>query len=321
MMLLDFRDAAFSAVHKIMAADENVIILYNDFGAQGLDRIKTDYPHRVINIGIAEQNLISVAAGLALAGKKIVIYSIAAHVTTRCYEQVKLDVCAMGLPVIILGMGSGLSYGVDGPTHQATADIAIMRALPGMTIYNPSDAISAQAIVQLAYESGIPTYIRLDKDQHDAVYSKSQNFSDGLHLFDSGGSITLVTTGMMVHRAIAAKKELAGEKIVINVVDLYRIKPCNEQILKNIIANSQHIVTLEEHSSIGGIGTIVAEILVTMDRKVTFSRLSLRDEMCFGSESRNWAHERYGLSLDALLQALKNVFFTVTNPSDETTLR
>lgn len=307
-MLHDFRDAVFKAVHKIMTDDENVIILYNDFGAQGLDRIKAEYPHRTINVGIAEQNMISVAAGLALAGKKIVIYSIAAHVTTRCYEQIKLDICGMGLPVIILGMGSGLSYGVDGPTHQAIADIAIMRALPGMTIYNPADAISAQAIVQLAYESGVPTYIRLDKDQHDAVYdSKSDNFSDGLHVFASGGSMTIVTTGMMVHRAIAAKNELDRENIRVNVVDLYRIKPCNEQILKNIISNTRHIVTLEEHSSIGGIGTIVAEILVTMDRKVGFSKLSLRDEMRFGSESRTWAHERYGLSLKALVQTLKGM--------------
>lgn len=307
-MLLDFRDAAFSAVQKIMAADANVLILYNDFGAQGLDRIKANYPHRAINVGIAEQNMISVAAGLALAGKKIVIYSIAAHVTTRCYEQVKLDICGMKLPVIILGMGSGLSYGVDGPTHQATADMAIMRTLPGITIYNPADAVCAQALIQLAYENRTPTYIRLDKDQHEAIYNgATQDFSEGLNLFDSNGSITIIATGMLLHRAIAAAKELANEKIMVNVVDFYRIKPYNGQILEKILKNSRQIVTLEEHSSIGGIGSIISEILATSDSKAPYLKLSLTDEMCFGSESRSWAHERYGMTLEQIIKSIKQM--------------
>ncbi|MHB8164935.1 MAG: transketolase family protein [Methanoregula sp.] len=307
-MVHDFRDAVFEAVHKIMKIDDQVMILYNDFGAQGLDKIKDEFPQRVINVGIAEQNMISVAAGLALAGKKIFIYSIAAHVTTRCYEQVKLDICGMSLPVFILGMGSGLSYGVDGPTHQATADIGIMRALPGMAIYNPADAITAQAIVQLAWENNIPAYIRLDKDQHDALYnSKSEDFSEGLHHFDAKGSITLVTTGMLVHRAIAVKKRLEQAGVMINIVDLYRIKPCNEEVLKKIFSKSSHVVTLEEHSSIGGISTLVAEILASMESKIQFSKITLWDEICFGSESRTWAHNRCGLSENSLMQTLKDI--------------
>lgn len=306
MEFLDFRDAAFNAVHSIMTLDESVIILYNDFGAHGLDKIKVDYPNRAINVGIAEQNMISVAAGLAMAGKKIVTYSIAAHVTTRCYEQIKLDVCAMGLPIMILGMGSGLSYSVDGPTHQATADIAIMSALPGITIYNPADAICAQAVIQIAYKNGTPTYIRLDKIQHEAIYSNGvHNFDNGLELFDLKGSIVVITTGLMVHRAILAAKLLEREKIKINVVDLYRIKPYNEQIIYAILKNSQKVVTLEEHSSIGGIGTIISEILAVSDVKIPLLKFSLRDEFCFGSESRSFAHEKCGLSLDSFIQAIK----------------
>lgn len=306
-MMLDFRDAAFNTINKIMEKDEKVIILYNDFGAQGLDKIKSEYPNRAINIGIAEQNMISVAAGLALAGKKVIVYSIAAHVTTRCYEQLKLDVCAMNLPIIIIGMGSGLSYGVDGPTHQSTTDLSLMRALPGINIYNPADAISAEVLIQLAYKNGSPTYIRLDKEQHNPIYNNIHDFSDGLYLFDSEGPVTIITTGILVHRALEVSEKLEEEGIKINVVDLFRIKPINNELLEYIIKNSQKILVLEEHSCIGGIGSIVSEIIAASNYKIPLFRISLKDEICFGSESRSWAHEQCGLSLKSLIHTLKNL--------------
>jgi len=307
-MLLDFRDAVFDAVHKTMSQDKDALILYNDMGAMGIDKIRANFPNRVINVGIAEQNMMSVAAGLALAGKCVFTYGIAAHITARCYEQIKLDICSMHLPVIILGIGSGLSYGVDGPTHQANEDIAIMRALPGMTIYNPADAITATAVVNLAYHSHGPAYIRMDKEQHEAIYNRdTQDFTEGLATVAFGGDVTIIATGILVHRAIAVSEELAKDGVSVRVVDLYRIKPCNTQLLRNVILGSKRIVTLEEHSSVGGIGSLIADLISESGVKVPFTKLSLSDETYLGSASRAWAHERCGLTVDGIVSVLKGM--------------
>ena len=136
-MVHDFRDAAFESVFKIVAGDPSVMVLTNDMGAMGLSRIQESFPQQVLNVGISEQNMMSVAAGLALSGHRVFAYGIASHITSRCYEQLKLDVCALQIPVVLLGIGSGLSYGVDGPTHHSTHDCALLQTLHGMTIYIP----------------------------------------------------------------------------------------------------------------------------------------------------------------------------------------
>lgn len=307
-MLLDFRDAVFDAVYEIVLQDKDILVLHNDMGAMGLDKIRADFPNRVINVGIAEQNMMGVAAGLALAGKIVFTYGIIAHVTNRCYEQIKLDICSMNLPVIILGIGSGLSYGVDGPTHQANEDIAIMRALPGMTIYNPADAIATTAAVHMAYRSRSPAYIRMDKEQHKAIYTPdTQDFTAGLATVAFGEQITIIATGILVHRAIAVSKELAREGISVRVVDVYRIKPSNDDLLRKVILDSEVVVTLEEHSSIGGIGSLVADLIAESRVKVTFRKLSLSDELYLGSASRAWAHERCGLTVDGTVNTLRDM--------------
>ena len=310
-MLLDFRDAVFGAVYEIVSQDRDVLVLYCDMGAMGLDKIRADFPNRAINVGIAEQNMMSVAAGLALAGKCVFTYGIAAHVTARCYEQIKLDICSMNLPVIILGIGSGLSYGVDGPTHQANEDIAIMRALPGMTINNPADAVTAAAAVRMAYRSRGPAYIRMDKKQHEAIYDPdTQDFAAGLTTVASGDQITIIATGILVHRAIAVSKQLAREGISARVVDMYRIKPCNDQLLRKVILESRMVVTLEEHSSVGGIGSLVADLIAESGIKVAFIKLSLSDEFYLGSASRAWAHRRCGLTVDDIANTLRSMVCT-----------
>src|SRR6185295_8725360 len=130
MIARDPRDAVFAEIGRLAATDPRVVVLTNDMGALGLDELRAARPKQVINVGIAEQNMVSVAAGLAQTGRTVFTYGILAHVTARCYEQLRLDVCATGLPVIGIGVGSGLSYGVDGPTHHGIYDVALLRALP-----------------------------------------------------------------------------------------------------------------------------------------------------------------------------------------------
>jgi len=160
--VIDIRDAFFDELYEIASGDKNVMFLTADVGAWSLDRFKEDLPAQYINVGVAEQNLVSVAAGLALGGKKVFIYSIAAFIIQRCYEQIKIDLFQMRLPVTIIGSGPGLTYGSDGPTHHATNDIEIIRVLP-LTIITPSSPEEAKEAAVIGYQSKLPVYIRLGK--------------------------------------------------------------------------------------------------------------------------------------------------------------
>ncbi len=302
--MLDFRDAVFEAVYDLMARDPEVVILYSDMGAQGLDKISQDFPERTINAGISEQNMISLAAGLALAGKKVFAYGIIAFVTARCFEQIRVDICSMQLPVTILGIGSGLSYGIDGPTHHAIQDIALMRALPGISIYNPTDATATKACVKIAYENKTPGYIRLDKDQHQAIYSSDIDFSQGLSVLRSGKDVCLVSTGMLTHLALKIATDLEKQGINIGLIDLYQLKPVLSNLLLEEITQYSAVVTIEEHIFYGGIGSQVAELIQRQGLQTKMRNLCLKEDQYLGSTSRKWAHENNGLSESAIQATL-----------------
>lgn len=301
----DFRDAVFESVLQIVANNPRTIVLTNDMGAMGLNQIQAWYPQQVLNVGISEQNMMSVAAGMALSGYAVFVYGIASHITTRCYEQLKLDVCALNVPVILLGMGPGLSYGVDGPTHHATHDCALLQTLSGMTIYLPADGVAIRAMVEQAYQRGTPAYIRIDKDPYEPIYApNTHDFSLGLETIQQGESLCVVTNGIMLARVREAASELREEGIEVALVDLYRMNPCNESRLWEACRNAQAIVTVEEHGRTGGIGSLVGRLLSERGHAIPFCGLSLGDEMLFGSASRTWAYGQYGLEKESL----KNTF-------------
>ena len=301
---MDLRDAVFNVVFEIISKDKNTIVLTDDMGALVLDKIRADFPAQAVNTGISEQNLVSVAGGLALSGKKVFAYGIASHITRRCYEQIALDICSMNLPVVILAVGSGLSYGWDGLTHHSNYDIAYMRALPGIAIYNPSDPISAGCAVRQAYKSAGPAYIRLDRDQSEPIYDATKDFGKGMASITGGKDVTLVATGVMVHRALDVSKVLKSKGIRARVVDLYRIKPLNERALAAVLRGSKLVVTLEDHSSIGGIGDIAANVIADNQLKVTLRRFSLGDRFFLGSANREWVHEKEGLTSESVANSL-----------------
>ena len=175
--MVDIRDAFFDELYAIAVEDGNVMFLTADMGAFSLAKFKEDLPEQYINVGVAEQILVSVAAGLALGGKRVFIYAMAAFITQRCYEQIKIDLCQMRLPVTIIGSGPGLTYGSEGPTHHAVNDIAIMKVLPEMMIITPRDPEEAKEAARIAYDNQTPVYIRLAKGKLPAVYGKYRDFS------------------------------------------------------------------------------------------------------------------------------------------------
>jgi len=258
----DTRDATFEELYDIALGDPNVILLTVDTGALIFKEFKKNMPKQFFNVGVAEQNAMSVAAGLALIGKHVFVFGITTFVTFRCYEQIKIDICSMNLPVTILGMGTGYVYSSDGPTHHMIEDVSIMRALPGMTIWSPSDYAMTAQVVHLAHKTPGPSYIRIDKGPFPHIYDNSNHdFGDGLAILKPGKDLTIIATSIMVGQALELAHELKKHGIQAGVVDLYRLKPVNKKLLIDAIKLSKRIVTLEEHTVLGGLGSIVHEIL------------------------------------------------------------
>jgi transketolase len=306
-MITDFRDAVFNAVGEIMSKDKDVLALYNDMGAMGLDKIRNEFPGRVINAGIAEQNMASVAAGLAMTGKRVFMYGIMAHIFSRGFEQIRNDICCPNLPVTILGVGSGLSYGTDGPTHHGVQDIAVMRTLPNMAIYNPADSVSAHTLVKLADERRGPGYIRMDKEQLPALYGPEADFRAGFSVLHKGSDIALLATGVLVHRAMEAARQLADEGINVRVMDIFRLKPIDSNALYTAIEDVNAVLTVEENSPIGGLSSIIAELVALHDRPITFASIALGDEPMMSAASRKWAEEKNGLTRNGILTKLRQM--------------
>ncbi|MBI2321130.1 MAG: 1-deoxy-D-xylulose-5-phosphate synthase, partial [Chloroflexi bacterium] len=257
------RDAFFEALHPIVRADQNVIIISADNGAPMLDTFWQTLPDQCFSVGIAEQQMIGMACGMAFEGKKVYTYAIAPFITLRCYEQNKLDMCAMNLPVVNLGVGAGYAYDIMGPTHHTAEDIAVMRALPNLVMFSPADGVTAAALARISYECRSPQYIRFDRAGIPNLYhDREVEFTDGLALTRPGRNMCIIATGIMVHQALKASERLAREGLDVGVVDLFRLKPVNEDLLLQHLADVPRVVTLEEHRLPGGLGSMIAEIFV-----------------------------------------------------------
>jgi len=303
----DFRDAFFEELFRIAKKDPDVILLMADQEALSFEKFKKEIPKQIINAGIAEQNMIGVAAGLALSGKKVFVHAIANFTTLRCYEQIKVDLSIMNLPVTIVGVGAGFAYTSDGPTHHANQDIAAMRAIPGMTIFNASDTNSLSKFSHLAYKNKGPVYIRFDKGSFPVIYNnQNHNFEDGLSIIKEGSDILIISTGTMVHHAMEISNKVDGNKNRVTVLDLYRIKPLNEKLLKKIIRKYKKIITLEEHIGTGGIGTIISDLLADNNVFASFKRFALRDANCFVYGERNYMQRKMKLGTGNLSGKILN---------------
>jgi transketolase len=299
MIYNDTRDALFNELYQIAADDPKVIVLSADTGARKFKDFQENIPKQFYNVGISEANMMSVAAGLALSGRHVFVFGISNFVTLRCFEQVKLDICSMNLPVTILGMGTGYSYSSDGTTHHIIDDISIMRALSGMTIWNPSDYAMSAKLVHMAYELNSPSYIRFDKGPFRHLYdSFSKGFEDGMVELTPGMDATIVSTGIMVSKALEISLELSKKGLDVGVIDLYRLKPVNKELLRKLV--SKKVITLEEHSVIGGLGSIVAEAL--SDVKI----YGIPDVYHFEAGSREYLRKLDGIDNESIINDIQN---------------
>ena len=295
----------FSALYKIMQRDKNVVLLAGDVGAITMDDIRAGFPDRCINVGISEGNMMGVAAGMAMSGKTVFVFTFVPFVTMRCYEQLRIDVCLHNLPVKAVGVGPGLDYATLGPTHHGLEDIALTRSLPNIQILSPCDDTQATAFCRMAYSTPGPFYIRLDRKGQPLVYSDGQqDFLQGLITLKEGKDLLILTTGNMVLTALSVTELLAKHSISAGVIDVFRIKPLNKELLLKAISKAQYVVTLEEHSVIGGLGSAVAEVLAESSSSVKFNRLGLPDDFCRIYGTRQFLQGEIGLDVEGVSKRL-----------------
>lgn len=254
------RDAFSNTLVGLAKADPNVLLLTGDHGYALFDAFRNECPYQYINAGIAEQNMVGMAAGLARAGFKPFVYGLAAFIPVRVIEQIKLDVAHDNLPVIFIGDGAGFVYSHLGTSHQSAEDIACTRAIPNLAVYSPADRFEVSACMKASYKSRYPTYIRMGKSDRGDVHASELADLPGSLLRVRGSRdsrVAIIATGSMVKTALNL---IDGGFIQASVWSAPIIKPINVQQVVEICESNDLIITLEEHSVIGGMGSLIAEI-------------------------------------------------------------
>ena len=302
------RSSFVSAITELARKDPRVVVVTPDMGFSIFEKFRDEFPSRLINSGIAEQNTVGLAAGLALSGKIVYVYSIVPFVTMRPFEQVRIDVCYQNLPVKLVGSGGGLTYGSLGPTHHSIEDIAIMRSLPNMTIYCPGDPVEARLCALSSYETPGPAYIRLGKGSGDPrVHNNEPEFRFGKAIeVVSGHDAAIISTGNMLRNAIDTASLLKKSGISCAVYSMPMVKPLDKELVLSLLSEGIPIFTVEEHSILGGLGGVVSEIIAESGYKANFMRIGIKDH--FVKEAGSQDHLRKLNGLDA-----KSLEILITN--------
>lgn len=293
------RNAFADELTKLGTEDARVVMLSGDIGNRLFDKFKDKHPSRFFNCGVAEANMMGVAAGMAMNGLRPVAYTITPFVTTRCLEQIRTDVCYHEVPVTIVAVGAGLAYSGLGPTHHACEDISFLRSIPNMVVICPGDAFEVRGALRAAMQQDRPVYIRMGKKGEPVVHKGPiADFVIGKAItVEEGSDVCLLSTGNMLPEAVEAAHALKDKNLSAEVVSFHTVKPLDEEKLKQAFARFKLVATIEEHSLIGGFGAAVSEWLSdseTPHRK--FLRFGTPDAFFKKSGEQEYAREVLGLT-------------------------
>jgi transketolase len=293
------RNAFADELTRLGNEDPRIVMLSGDIGNRLFDKFKASHPSRFFNCGVAEANMMGVAAGMAMNGLRPIAYTIAPFITTRCLEQIRTDVCYHEAPVTIVAVGAGLAYAGLGPTHHACEDISFLRSIPNMVVICPADAHEVRGAMRAAMQQDRPVYIRMGKKGEPLVHAAvPADFAIGKAITISDGEdACLLSTGNMLPEAIEAAHRLKDKGISARVVSFHTVKPLDEACLREAFSSFRLVATLEEHSLIGGFGSAVSEWLA--DSGVAhraFVRFGTPDAFFKKSGEQEYAREMLGLA-------------------------
>jgi transketolase len=295
---------------KIARHDKRVMLLTADLGFGVLTSFAETLPDQYLNVGVAEQNMTGLATGLALEGKIVFTYSIGNFPTLRCLEQIRNDVCYHHANVKIVCIGGGFCYGPLGISHHATEDLAIMRVLPHMKVMAPGDLSETSLITEMVYKTSGPCYLRLGRGGEPDIHQATLHalLGQGLPLFPDG-DIAFLSTGGILSNAVKARRMLTNKGLSVSLHSLPFFQPLDDGLIKRLAQTSRLVVTIEEHSIIGGLGGMVAEILAELpEPKAQLTRIGLREGFSCEVGDQDYLRKIYGLSPEAIAQRVCEVF-------------
>ncbi len=301
------RQAYGKALLEIGAENSNLIVMDADLSKSTMTyEFSQAYPERFFNMGIAEQNLYGAACGLALSGKVVCASTFAMFASGRAFEIIRNSIGYTHANVKICATHSGITVGEDGASHQTFEDLAIMRTIPGMTVVNPSDGASARILMKQVVDFVGPAYVRLGRASVPVIYDENSEITLGKgNCVREGKDVTIIATGIMVNEALIAAEELAAKGIDARVIDMHTIKPLDEEIIIKAAQETGAIVTAEEHSVIGGLGSAVAEVVVK-NCPVKMAMVGQQD--VFGESGKpDELREKYGMTADNIVKAVEGL--------------
>jgi transketolase len=309
-MIANPRDAYGETLVELGGKNRDIVVLDADLSKSTKTILfAKKYPERFFEMGIAEANMISTAAGLASCGKIPFASSFAVFATGRVYDQIRIDVAYSKANVKIFATHGGISVGKDGASHQMIEDLTLMRVLPNMTVLAPSDAAQTRRIVELMATTEGPMYARIGRANASVLYKKEDlkdlKIGEGLIVKD-GSDVSIIACGTMVDQAVEAHEKLLQDGISARVVDMHTIKPLDEKLVIKCARDTNTVLTLEEHSVIGGLGGAVSEVLAESGLSIKFKRMGVQDMFCESGEPQE-LFEKYGLSTSHIVRNVKKL--------------
>lgn len=282
---------------EVARINPNIHLITGDLGFMALEPFRDEFPERFLNAGLSEQNLTGVAAGMALSGKCVFIYSIIPFITMRNLEFLHNDIATHNLNVKIIGLGAGYSYSAQGSTHQAKSDLAMLRSIPNLKIVAPGDPWEVREAVEAMVVDQGPVYLRLGRNGERELHDGSQSFKLGQGIIlKEGTDIVLISISNMLESSIKIAEELESFGFSVRVISMHTLKPLDKKLILDSAQKARAIFTLEEHYLAGGLGTAVAEVLAESEFNPIFKRFALPDVFDFVAGSQKYLREQSGIS-------------------------
>ena len=301
------RNSSTKMVLQLLQEDRNVIAVTADNGNEIYEQIRRDYPQQYIDFGIAECNMVAASAGLAAAGKIPFLYAVTNFMSMRAYEFLRNLVCEPNYNVKLLGRSASMVTGTYGMTHQGTEDVALLRTLPNLLTITPATPIEAREATLFAYRHNGPVYIRLEAANEPELYGEEYRFSVGRgYVVRGGGDITVISMGSVINEALQAAEKLEHDGIRVRVVNMPMVSPIDRELIAAAAKETGNIITLEEHSIHGGLGSAVAEVLVESGTPVSFRRMGLNG-CAKGCGNREAMREINGLSAEHIIAKIREI--------------
>jgi transketolase len=308
---LPMRDVFLEKIWNKMSLDPLIFFVSADFGSPVLDKIRKDFPDRFINVGIAEQNLINITAGLAIEGYKVFAYAIAPFITMRCFEQIRVSLALLSevrpMNVNLIGVGAGYSYVVSGPTHQCYEDITIMRALPNFQVLSPADHVTTSCLFDSCVTSNGLRYLRLDAQVQPVLYPSDLPIAtDGFHLHQKGEKICFIATGFMTHTAFKVAEEIGKVGFKVGIIDIFDLTNFTKEGLKKVLEPYSAIVSFEEgFRGRGGLDSMLFEFIAESELNLKTLSIGVDPGYSFELGSRSELHEKVGIGVQSALKKIQ----------------